>query len=364
MSMMAVWCLDVHAGWRCRHSGACCSAGWTIPIEAAAYERVGVHFGSGSADHPYEGHLPEGTVAVLATRDDGRCVFLDDDPRHGRCEIHRVLGPDALPAACRQFPRVTLHDVRGTFVTVSHFCPTAASLLLEPARLEIVPAPAGFALGGDLEGLDARSALPPLLRPNLLTDPAGYDAWERRGIDALAASDSAGKALSLIERATLKLEDWRPGNGSLCDAVGHAFDNAKDQDDCETISSARDARRASMVLDSIPPGLERPTLPAITENAWRDALRCLEEYDRPARAWLASRLFGNWIAYSAPGLRVVATALRVYLAVLRVECVRQRMNARGGSPEQWFVEAIRQSDRLIVHLSDHRLLTPLVAKMA
>ena len=54
-----------------------------------------------------------------------------------------------------------------------------------------------------LEGLDARDALPPLLRPGMLTDLDGYDAWEQRAIGVLARGDlTAEQALARIERAT------------------------------------------------------------------------------------------------------------------------------------------------------------------
>ena len=50
-----------------------------------------------------------------------------------------------------------------------------------------------------LEGLDAREALPPLLRPGMLTDLEGYDAWERAAIALLARNDlTAGSALAML----------------------------------------------------------------------------------------------------------------------------------------------------------------------
>ena len=39
-----------------------------------------------------------------------------------------------LPESCFQFPRRTLVDERGTFVTLSHFCPTAAAMLADAAE--------------------------------------------------------------------------------------------------------------------------------------------------------------------------------------------------------------------------------------
>ena len=67
---------------------------------------------------------------------------------------------------------------------------------------EIVDAPGTIALDGEVEGLDAREALPPLLGPGMLTDHEGYDAWERRAIGVLARDDlTAEQALGLVGRS-------------------------------------------------------------------------------------------------------------------------------------------------------------------
>ena len=192
---MAVWCLAFHAAWLCRHSGACCRAGWSIPVEGPAFETLRRHFGSredAGQLFVHEGHMPEGAAAIVGTRHNGACVFFDEVANERRCEIHRTLGASSLPLACRQFPRVAMQDRRGTFVTLSHFCPTAAGLLLEATSFDVVQAPPGLALDGALEGLDATAVLPPLLRPNLLTDLDGYGAWERRALGSLADRPPVG----------------------------------------------------------------------------------------------------------------------------------------------------------------------------
>jgi Fe-S-cluster containining protein len=360
---MAVWCLAFHAAWHCRHAGACCRAGWSIPIEGPAFEQVRVHF-SARADADslfvHEGRMPEGAAAILGVRRSGACVFFDETAAERRCEIHRTLGEEHLPAACRQFPRVALHDRRGTFVSLSHFCPTAARLLIEPASFDIVKAPAGVALEGSLEGLDATGVLPPLLRPNLLTDPAGYDAWERRAIATLADDRlSAARATAAIAHATQRLEAWTPDNGSLRDAVDLAFGEpdgrVEDPDPNDAIGLF------STVVSSVPGGLDKPAVPTLEPAAWTNTLGLLRTHDRPVRAWLAARLLGNWVAYSAPGLRVVATTLRAYLAVLSIETLRVQ-DRHELTPQQRFIEAIRGADLLIVHLSDVRTLTPRLAR--
>ena len=112
-------------------------------------------------------------------------------PGGGRlCIIHRDFGVEALPSACRHFPRKVLHDARGTLISLSHFCPTAAATLLTPARSSIVDARPPLRLTSPMEGLDAWDALPPLLRPGLLCDMEGYDTWERAGVAVFAQPDS------------------------------------------------------------------------------------------------------------------------------------------------------------------------------
>ena len=199
------FCLNLHAGYLCRHAGACCTAGWAIPVDEPVYQQLKVHFG-GRPDRLFatDGPLPDGAAAVVGVQQDGACVFFEPD-RGNLCAVHRKLGPGLLPEACRQFPRVVLHDARGTFVSLSHFCPTAADLLRFPGApaFEIVEAPRTLTLEGEVEGLDARDALPPLLRPGMLTDHEGYDAWERRAIDLLARADlTAAQALGILETVT------------------------------------------------------------------------------------------------------------------------------------------------------------------
>ena len=359
---MAIRCLAFHASWRCRHSGACCQAGWSIPIEGAAFERVQMHYSSHDDLFVHQGHMPEGAAAIVGIRD-GACVFFDRKAEERRCHIQRSLGTESLPVACRQFPRVAMTDRRGTFVTLSHFCPTAAGLLLQPISFDIVDAPDNLALDGALEGLDASAVLPPLLRPNLLTDLEGYDAWERRAISTLADDQlSAGQAAGTIELATKRLEHWTPGDVTMRDAVVEAFDRtiAPDAD----LEMVRACELFAVVSNSLPSGLDRPRVPQLSVSLWTQATALVRRYDRAVRAWLAARLFGNWLAYSAPGLRVVAASLQAWLSVLRIEACRIELDRPDLSAERRFVEAIRKSDLLIVHLSDVRSLTPLIAQIA
>jgi hypothetical protein len=40
LAVMAVYSLSIHADYRCRHSGACCTADWDVPVELPALQNV------------------------------------------------------------------------------------------------------------------------------------------------------------------------------------------------------------------------------------------------------------------------------------------------------------------------------------
>lgn len=294
-------CLSFHAAYRCRSSGACCSAGWTIPFTAEEYQEV-----SGlPLTRPSFLPLTGGAMAA-GVRDGGPCTFLEDGMH--LCEIHRLGGHAALPLTCRMFPRIVLHDPRGTFITLSHFCPTAASLLFESGPpVAIVDAPASLTDVGALDGLDAREVWAPLLRPGVLMDHESYGAWEQLAVEELTREDVApGDSLAALEAATARLLRWTPGGVPLLHAVRDAF--------------ARSAPPASALA---------PHEPAV-------------------KRWLAARLFGTWIAYQGEGLPTIVRYLRACLASFEIEV------ARDGDA----LEAIRRCDRLIVHdASSQRIAT-------
>ena len=59
-------------------------------------------------------------------------MFLGADRR---CAVHRQLGRETLPSACRDFPRVVTLTPLGVSITLSHYCPTAAGMLFAPVIL-------------------------------------------------------------------------------------------------------------------------------------------------------------------------------------------------------------------------------------
>ena len=177
-----VFALSIHADYRCQHSGVCCTADWDVPVELPVYRSLNERIEAGAlrvapnaeplAPFIVEPGLPGDAAAILERTDRGECVFFDR-PTH-LCVVHRDAGEDALPETCRHFPRLAVADSRGTFITLSHYCPTAASMLFrEDVDLRIVEGPQAFPFA-DYDGLTVTpDDLPPLLSPSMLMDPDG-----------------------------------------------------------------------------------------------------------------------------------------------------------------------------------------------
>jgi hypothetical protein len=254
-----------------------------------------------------------------------------------------------------------LNDARGQLISLSHYCPTAAALLLEDHPLDIVQAPPSLTLGGRAEGLDARGVLPPLVRPGMLADVEGYATWERRAIEMLARGElSAARAIATIDAATRAIVSWAPGSGSLTATVDREFDVALAPEPDEDLDA--DCARVLACLASVPRGLSARSIEGLQER-WPAVARWWPDVDRAARAYLAARLFGNWIAYYGQGLHTIVEYLRVCLSVLKLEAARQQEPAlsvtaasTSTSPWQTVLEAIRNADLLLVHLADTKSL--------
>ncbi len=340
-----MFCLGLHAEYRCQHSGACCRADWPIPAEMHVRRAVEAHAirVPGAVGPPFVGSDP-----VVSRNQDGTCVFLERGAR-GLCAIHRRAGVEALPSACRHFPRQILIDGRATFISLSHFCPTAAALLFTPGSLEIVHAPPTLRLDPPIEGLDATAALAPLVRPGMLCDLDGYDAWERACLDTLARPGlTAQRALDLIAGATEDVRGWRPDGGTLAARVAVAFDRAspapeRTSVDFAALCAAHFPPRSGPVPDG--------------ERVWDTLVEpTIDRFDPAIRRYLGARVFGNWIAYQGRGLRSIVEWLRTALAIVRNELTRRSAES-GCRPEKGdAIEAIRATDLLLLHTSDSQAL--------
>jgi hypothetical protein len=201
------------------------------------------------------------------------------------------------------------------FVTLSHYCPTAAALLLTGESVATVvqgvPALPDDAMP---EGLDARDALPPLHSPRRLMDLDAYTLWER----------------DLVHRLTI--------GGDPATVVTDAMARELPFSDLELFDLARGA---------VPAPYEWP--PA------RVASRELESRSAAAVGrYLAAHAFACWMAYQGNGLLSIVTYLRVVLAVLRVEAARRES----------LIAAFRQSDLLLRHLIDRELLAARISALS
>lgn len=295
---MTIRCLTIHARYKCRHSGACCTAGWPIPVEEdrlrtlAAAVDDGRLTASSSVRPLWLQPVGAPTAPVQLQFDERGCVFYDTGGA-ARCRVHRILGHEALPLACRQFPRVSVVDPRGASVTLSHYCPTAAGLLTEEIAIAVSDEPSAFPAGSEIVGLDVRTSLPPLLTPNMLMDWDAWWHWEHRAVGTLARTElSPGQALATLWRVVEDVRRWTPAEGPLRARIDTAFRHADEHATREQPVSPDLAAALGAALGAVPHEL-RP--------------RRLEADGPPpataVRGFLAAHAFANWTAHLGRGLR-------------------------------------------------------------
>ncbi len=275
--------LSFHAAYACRHSGACCSAGWIEP------------------------------------RADGVCRHFDAHFA-GHCTVHRAHGHDALPHACQQFPRVATLSPLGTSVTLSAFCPTAASLLFDDAAftIEARDNPRLY------EGLDARDVMPPLLRDGMLMDWESVARWEELAVATLSHQRrDVDRALAIIEGASLAVcETWTPADGGLSDALEAAF-RAR-VSGASVATPFRDRRRdRSLALPQSGGAEDAPDVRASSVALAR---------------YFASHAFACWPMYAGRGIRGAID----WLLELRTALDEERRS-------QSLLDAFRQTDLRLRH---------------
>jgi Fe-S-cluster containining protein len=309
---MKFFWLNFHTPYACRDSGMCCSSGWPIPVEQSRVPLIEQAIATKVIPlrvEPWlttEAGAPDDAAGMLALRSNGHCVFFEVG--QSGCAIH-----DVKPAACVHFPYVSLIDQRGVSVTLSHYCPTAVSLLFEHrGPIEIVEGAPPIGSGDDIEGLDARESLPP-------------------------ASSDGTRLLSFDE-----LSAWER------DQIAHAKRADLQPDDVMLFDLARAA---------VPAPWSWPEAPDHLDGVWWSQVapgwaRFSEELDRYA----AAKLFASWSLYLGNGLEAAAQTARVASAVVRIEAARQCLIFGRPLDREVLTEAIRQSDLLLVHYADPSLL--------
>jgi Fe-S-cluster containining protein len=353
-----VFCLSFHASYRCRHAGACCTSGWEIPVEARLHGRLAEFVRSGAigVGAPPGGalvertDLPDGWTAVLGIDGAGRCVFYE--PPRGTCAIHRQRGEESLPTPCRVFPRDALIDQRGTFVTLSHYCPTAARLLFEhDGTVRIVAAPAVFSPAGEYEGLEARGALPPLLRPGVLTDLESYAVWEQHMVGTLTSGEPPEASLARLWAGAEAIRSWRPADGTLVDRMTVVTATGSNRG----VADTRETDVAALDLDvrrAVPSHLEVPAPVPDFDRVWKTFVAADWTTLRPpVGRYLSARAFASWAAYQGRGLRTVIRSVEAALAVVKMEAARVCARADRAVDAALLLEAFRAADLLLVHLA-------------
>jgi hypothetical protein len=275
---------------------------------------------------------------LLAYDSSGRCAFLES----GRtCAVHRRLGHAALPVSCRLFPRVCLLTPQGAFVTLSHYCPTAAALLFldDPAPRIVTNAPA-FPEAEPYEGLDARQAPPPLLRPGVWLGWDGHQRWQRHVIDVLGRDGPPEEALALLAAQAERARGWTIDHGPFADYLEAALAGPSGP----RPPSPPPDDLYDEVVSAIPAPL-RPTRAAAVPD-----VSC-EAYQRPVRRYLAARAFGSWIALQGSGLRTSVRALQAAAALVRREAALACAEAGRALDGALLKEAFRRADLSLVHLA-------------
>jgi Fe-S-cluster containining protein len=308
MGSKNVFALGFHAEYRCRRSGACCTAGWDVPVELPVYRSLSEALvggrldiaASAAATYPLivTSDLPDGAAAILERTGRGHCVFYASDAK--RCIVHRDLGEPHLPTACRHFPRVSVQDRRGTFVSLSHFCPTAASMLFGDGPVEIVAEPPAFP-DTDYDGLIVTADdLPPLLHPRMLMDLDGYPAWERHMVGRCAdIQERPETVLATLMRDADLLRRWRPGSLTLSEAVWELPAEVVDGGVGE-IELGPSLQRRDEVIAAVPDDLTPAADDVGLEDVWTRHVRARwDDYRAPLNRYLAAKAFASWTTHNA-----------------------------------------------------------------
>ena len=359
---MAVYSLSIHADYRCRHSGACCTADWDVPVEVPLYRTLDEALSAGrvapagrldgnSAALIVEDELPDDAAAMVARTANGDCVFYHRNS--GLCVIHRDLGEPMLPATCRHFPRLAVRDGRGTFISLTHYCPTAvASLFRDDVPIEIIQDPPAFP-DADYEGLVVTSEdWPPLLRPDRLADAQSYNAWERHMVARCAdESLSAESVIATLERDARTV---RRVTSTTSAAIVNAIEQLPAGGVSAPVPEALDTSLAHYleVLKAVPDEW-RPDADTrdLTECYRRHVAVEWTAFAAPLRRYLAAKAFASWTAYQGRGFLTIVRGLEAALALVRVEAARCCRDANRPLNAELLREAIRQADFALNHLA-------------
>lgn len=347
--------LSFQAAWRCGRSGACCTSGWPIPVEPeveAGIERASdegrlrvaeprSRLFDRSADPGY---------ALLGVSACGHCAFFEPGAPNA-CAIQAALGHEALPVACRLFPRVCLLEPRGVSIALSHYCPTvAARTMAEGPRAVILADPPAFPENALYEGLDARTAPPPPLRPGVFLDWAGHELFERHAVEQLSAlGELPERALARLAGQAERARTWQASLGPLEPWLEAALHEPAPPPDW--LPSDPLALAAELAPALVQPAGELLNLHDLVAHDARYVEPGWDELRAPLGRYLAAKAFASWCAHQGAGLRTRVLHLAVCLATLRAQAARLCGAARRPLDSALLLEALRAADLLLVHLS-------------
>ena len=198
------------------------------------------------------------------------------------------------------------------------------------------------------------------LRPTLLFDLESYSRWERFIVSTFACNQPAEAALETIADAGEVIRAWAPSRGPLAVHVDAAVSSPRAR--CPSNAWAMYGPFATpdgygSIVQTIPDWLTRPDVPADVRAILAQSVDPeWTRFSTPVRRYLAAKAFGSWSAYQGRGVRTVVAELVAAAMVVRVEAARACRAAAKSLDEPLLHEAIRQADRLLMHLADRTQL--------
>jgi hypothetical protein len=148
--------------------------------------------------------------------------------------------------------------------------------------------------------------------------------------------------------AKVRLMSWEELSAWERDQIASANVDELHADDVALFSHARAAVPAPWTWPQPPEHLD--------EIWWSQVAPRWAQFDDVLANYAAAKVFASWSLYLGDGVAAAAHTARIASAVLRIESARQC--AMFGRPldRELMIEAIRQSDLLLVHYADPAML--------
>lgn len=296
---------------------------------------------------------------VLGLTPEKACVFHRAHPATPGCALEAAAGAEVLATSCRQFPRLLLADARGWHLSLSAWCVTAASMIVDGGNgfLAATHVPANPRV--HVDALDARTTWPPSLRPGVLAGHEAYAAWEETMMrQVLAPAASGSRPLGAALREALVWTDvvraWQPADGVLALHTRHAWTRG------HAAGGGRDHHGGTAGLDAVVNALMSRVPAAWRVRDWPAGLTAapsssgcralsLREVEQVFSRYLGVRLAGASMAYQGDGVRSVLASLVSAFTLATSALAR---NGHGAPTRQRLVAALRAADWLQLHLLD------------